>query len=199
NEAANIASVLTVLKETPEIDEIIVVNDGSLDETGRIARQCGVQVIDFLVNQGKGAAIKAGADAARGDILLFLDADLTGLTVFHVQQLVRPVLWQEEEATVGIFEGGRHSTDWAQALAPFLSGQRALRRYILDTVGPIDEAGFGVELQIHRHMKRCGTQPRVVLLNDVSQVMKEEKLGLAKGFAARMKMYWEIIRELPRL
>jgi len=199
NEAQNVLSVLTVLKEVPEIGEIIVVDDGSADETAEVARQSGVIVVALPENVGKGGAMKAGAAIAHEEVLLFLDADLVGLTVEHVQELILPVLSGDIDATVGIFEGGRASTDWAQALAPFLSGQRALRRQLLVGFEHIDMSGYGVELQLHRQLKRLGIAPREVVLRDVTQVVKEEKLGLVKGFSARMRMYWEIIREIPRI
>ncbi|MCY0898276.1 MAG: glycosyltransferase family 2 protein [Firmicutes bacterium] len=199
NEAQNIGSVLTVLRAVPEISEIIVVDDGSEDNTAEVAQQYGAFVVSLSENQGKGGAMKAGASIARGDVLLFLDADLVGLTTAHVRELIQPVLAGETDATVGIFEGGRPSTDWAQALAPFLSGQRAIRRQLLVGFEHIDMAGYGVELQLHRQLKRMGILPREVVLRDVTQVVKEEKLGLVKGFSARMRMYWEIIREIPRI
>lgn len=198
NEAPNIASVLRVLGNVPEIHETIVVDDGSTDNTAEMARQNGAIVVSLPENMGKGGAMKAGASIASGDVVLFLDADLVGLTVAHVQQLLVPVLSGESEATVGIFEGGRASTDWAQVLAPFLSGQRVLRRQLLVGFEHIDMAGYGVELQLHRQLKRMGIAPHEVVLHDVTQVVKEEKLGLVKGFSARMRMYWEIIREIPR-
>lgn len=199
NEAQNIASVLRVLNDVPEIHEIIVVDDGSRDATAEIAQQNGAIVLSLSENQGKGGAMKAGAAIAHGDVVLFLDADLVGLTTGHVKELLMPVLSGESEATVGIFEGGRASTDWAQALAPFLSGQRVLRRQLLVGFEHIDMAGYGVELQLHRQLKRMGILPREVVLHDVTQVVKEEKMGLVKGFSARMRMYWEIIREIPRV
>jgi hypothetical protein len=199
NEAQNIANVLTVLKRVPEIDEIIVVDDGSEDNTADVARQLGVMVTQLPTNQGKGAAMMRGAQLARGDIVLFLDADLVGLTVPHVQQLLEPICRGDTDATVGIFEGGRISTDWAQAVAPFLSGQRALRRQLLQEFDQWDVNGYGVELQPHRQLKRMGKAPTAVLLHEVTQVVKEEKLGLVKGLAARMRMYWEILREIPRI
>lgn len=199
NEESNIGAVLRVLKQVPEVSEVIVVNDGSTDRTGEVARSFGVRVVDLPVNQGKGAALKAGAAMTRAEVLLFLDADLIGLRPRHVRALVAPILCGETDTTVGIFDGGRPTTDWAQALAPFLSGQRALRRELLAGADSLDDAGFGVELQIHRLLKRLGKAPKEVILDDVSQVMKEEKLGLVKGFYARMRMYWEIIREIPRM
>ncbi len=199
NEAPNIGSVLDVLRNMPEIAETIVVDDGSTDNTAEMARQHGAIVVSLPQNQGKGGAMKAGASIASGEVVVFLDADLVGLTVAHVRQLIGPVLSRESDTTVGIFEGGRASTDWAQALAPFLSGQRALRRQLLVGFEHIDMAGYGVELQLHRQLKRMGISPREVVLHDVTQVVKEEKLGLVKGFSARMRMYWEIIREIPRV
>ncbi len=199
NEAQNIASVLGVLKEVPAISEIIVVDDGSTDNTAEVARLHGAIVLSLSENQGKGGAMKAGAAIARGDVVLFLDADLVGLSVEHIEELIGPVVRGESEATVGIFEGGRASTDWAQAVAPFLSGQRALKRQLLVGFEHIDMAGYGVELQLHRQLKRMGIVPHEVVLHDVTQVVKEEKLGLVKGFSARMRMYWEIIREIPRV
>lgn len=199
NEAQNIACVLQVLKQVPEIMEVIVVDDGSTDNTADIARENGAVVLTLVENQGKGGAMKRGAAIARGDVVLFLDADLVGLTTTHVKQLLIPVLTGESDATVGIFEGGRASTDWAQALAPFLSGQRVMKRQLLVGFEHIDMAGYGVELQLHRQLKRMGISPKEVVLHDVTQVVKEEKLGLVKGFSARMRMYWEIIREIPRV
>lgn len=199
NEEDHIANVIRALRAVPEVHEILVVNDGSWDRTAEVARAHGATVLDLPENLGKGAAMKAGVEHVHADIVLFLDADLIGLTAAHVRALIQPVMAGEHEATVGIFEGGRPTTDWAQALAPFLSGQRAMRRELIDDVENLDEARFGVELQIHRQLKRLGKVPKEVILSDVSQVMKEEKMGLVKGLAARMKMYWEIIREIPRI
>lgn len=198
NEAENIGSVLAAIQKLPEVHDLIVVSDGSTDQTAEVARAYGATVVECPVNQGKGAAMRAGWEcASEADVILFLDADLVGLSRSHIQALLNPILTGEAEATVGVFEGGRVSTDLAQALAPFLSGQRALRRPLLNRVA-LDDTGFGVEMALNRALKRMGVTVREVVLQDLSQVLKEEKLGLAKGFAARMKMYWEILREIPK-
>ncbi len=198
NEAEHIGAVLACVADMPDIEQVIVVSDGSTDDTAAIARSYGVQVVELPTNQGKGAAMRIGSERAVGaDVVVFLDADLVGLTPAHVRALLAPVLNGETEATVGVFEGGRVSTDLAQLLAPMLSGQRALRRHLMADL-EIEDAGFGVEVALHRALKRMGVDVREVVLQDVSQVMKEEKLGLAKGLAARMKMYWEILREIPK-
>lgn len=198
NEAETIGQVLCVVLNLPEIQQVVVVSDGSTDHTAEAARRMGATVIESPINLGKGGAMRLGWERADADVILFLDADLVGLTARHIEALLNPVLNGACEATVGVFEGGRVSTDLAQALAPFLSGQRAVRRYLLNQV-ETEETGFGVELAINRALRRAGVNVQEVVLQDLSQVMKEEKLGLAKGLAARMKMYWEIIREIPKV
>jgi glycosyltransferase involved in cell wall biosynthesis len=198
NEAETIASVIRAVLGVPDIRRVLVVSDGSTDATAEVARRAGAEVLELPVNEGKGAAMRRGWETVREDIVLFLDADLVGLTPEHVRKLVDPVIRGDAAATVGVFEGGRLPTDLAQALAPFLSGQRAIRRELLAHV-ELDDGGFGVEIAIHRALKRLNVATEEVVLQDLSQVLKEEKLGLYRGLAARMKMYWEILRELPKV
>jgi len=81
NEAASIAADLTQIREAmagyPAWWELIVVDDGSTDETARIAEAMGATVIRHAVNQGTGAARKTGVRQARGEIVVMTDADGT--------------------------------------------------------------------------------------------------------------------------
>lgn len=194
NEAKTIGAILAVLQKTKELNQIIVVSDGSTDDTVRVALSCeGVQVIELLENRGKGGAIAAGVEHAIADVLLFLDADLIGLTVTHVESLLGPVLQGKTPMTVGLFEKGRVATDLAQKMAPFLSGQRALRRELLEEISNLELTRFGLEVTLHRLAEKKQIEVTTVYLSDLSHVMKEEKLGFLKGVAARFKMYWEIL------
>ncbi|GAB4173802.1 MAG: glycosyltransferase family 2 protein [Wenzhouxiangellaceae bacterium] len=75
DEGATIASVVEAVRRGHPDAEIIVVDDGSADQTAELARQAGAKVISHPVSLGNGAAVKAGARRASGDILVFLDAD----------------------------------------------------------------------------------------------------------------------------
>ncbi len=75
NEAHNITRVLRRLKHLLPHAEIIVVNDGSTDNTAKLAAKAGAKVISHPYSQGNGASIKTGARNAGGDILVFMDAD----------------------------------------------------------------------------------------------------------------------------
>lgn len=70
-----IKRVQVVLQELEQTYEIIVIDDGSQDETARCAHEAGARVITHPYNIGNGAAIKSGIRHARGDILVMLDAD----------------------------------------------------------------------------------------------------------------------------
>lgn len=199
NEAKTLGGVLSVLVSVPVIDEIIVVNDGSTDTTGEVAKQYNVRLVSLVENRGKGGAIKAGLDRSRADVILFLDADLIGLRTEHVDQLLGPVIDGSAVMCVGLFENGRVATDLAQKVAPYLSGQRAVRREVLEMVNDMDISRFGVEVAIKKIVDGNELIVQEVYLRDLTHVTKEEKLGVLKGFAARMKMYWEIVRYFAKI
>ena len=75
NEAASLALLLPELKRYAREAEIIVVDDGSTDDSVAICKANDVSVISHPYGMGNGAAIKTGARAARGEILVFMDAD----------------------------------------------------------------------------------------------------------------------------
>lgn len=202
DEEATIGSIVAVLRKVAEIQEIVVVSDGSTDRTAQVAVAAGARVIELPENRGKAAAMKAGYLSTFADILLFLDADLIGLTADHVRALIGPVLRGEADMTIGLFDSGRITTDLAQAVAPYLSGQRCLRRTIMDEIfnGAVDSdvSGFGIEVVLTKHARRAEYTLLEIPLPEMTQVMKEEKRGLMKGLAARMKMYSEILKYVLR-
>lgn len=75
NESATISDVVTTLRSAYSHAEILVVNDGSTDDTGRLAEDAGAKVVTQPYSKGNGAAIKLGARVAKGEVLLFMDAD----------------------------------------------------------------------------------------------------------------------------
>ena len=94
NEEDNIAhSIEAALRLPIKRCEVIVVDDGSEDKTAEIVRRCmkehkSVQLIEHGVNQGYGAALRSGFEAAKGRYIFFTDSDLQ----FDLQELL--ILWQ---------------------------------------------------------------------------------------------------------
>jgi polyisoprenyl-phosphate glycosyltransferase len=198
NEQETIGNVLSVLTKVKKLDKIIVVSDGSTDKTVNVAKKFDVEVIALEENLGKGGAMKAGLTDMSADVLLFLDADLIGLKVKHVCDLLEPVLKDEADITIGIFEEGRIVTDLAQKVIPKLSGQRALKAGILEGISDLEVTRFGVEVALNNYIKKSKVRLKKVVLRNMSHVTKEEKLGFFKGVNARMKMYWEIVNYIAK-
>lgn len=193
NEEKTIGPILKELCSIKIIDEIIVVNDGSTDKTVNVAKNHGVKVIDLCQNTGKSRAVITGVESTTAQIILMLDADLIGLKEMHVMELLNPVLKGDAEMTIGIFKHGRGTTDFAQKIAPFLSGQRALKRELFKKLKNHRIKDFGIEMALTLMAESEKIKVKEVFLKDLTHVMKEEKRGFILGFLSRMKMYWDII------
>lgn len=197
NEAERIEAVLKPLKQSKTVQQIIVVDDGSTDETACIARTMGVEVRQLPLNGGKAAALNEGVHVASNEILLFLDADLVGLRPQQIDELAHTYFRQKADMVVGVFKNGRLNTDLSQIVAPYLSGQRILSKTLWKRLQQnVDYLDFGVEIALKKLSIKEGWCVVKVELDGVTHVMKEEKRGLSQGLKDRFKMYGDIVRSV---
>ncbi len=196
NEELTVAKVVEVCKASSLIDEIIVVDDGSKDQTSLLAENAGARVIRYEENRGKAYVVLAGAKEAKNEIILLLDADLTNLNVKHIELLILPVLQGSVQATIGLFTKGRMKTDLAHTLSPGLSGQRCLHRDFLLKMANIENVRYAFEICLNNWMKKNQIMIQKIPLEGVSHLTKEEKRGSRRGFSNRMGMYEDIMSSL---
>lgn len=196
NEEHTIAEVIKTVKKVPEIESIVVVSDGSTDRTVEIARSLKVKVYEMKENIGKGGAMKRGFEKTDSEILLFLDADLIGLKCEHIYSLIDPIRKNIADMTIGIFSKGRLITDLSQFITPYISGQRAIRRKIIDVIPDLDLSKFGVEVAINKAVKKYDYRIQTIKLCNVTQRIKEEKYGLLEGTKKRLQMYLDIVKQI---
>ncbi len=193
NEARTVAGVVGVAKAAG-LTQILVVSDGSTDQTVQQAQEAGAEVLELQANRGKGGAVKAGALAAQTPYLMLLDADLLNLTPQHLTAMQEPVQSGKADTTAGLFSGGGLVTDFGNRATPQWSGQRLIPRATILAAKNLETAGYGVEVAINDQIAVEQLRLEYVNLTGASQVIKEQKLGLVAGFARRLKMYWQILR-----
>ena len=107
NEASAIGAAVAGAREAYPEAEIIVVDDGSDDDTGAVAKEAGANVVRHPESLGNGAAVKAGARAATGDIIAFMDGDGQ-----HSASEFAPLLQKLEEGydmVIGARDSGSHA------------------------------------------------------------------------------------------
>ncbi|RYG32994.1 glycosyltransferase family 2 protein [bacterium] len=199
NEGDRVGRVLRAALAASLVTEVIAVSDGSSDGTARRASEvAGVTVIDLKRNVGKGGAMAAGVRATKASVVVFIDADLEGLGPEHVDAIVKPVVEGRADVCVGIFRDGKTWSDAAQRVSPFLSGQRAMRREVFEAVPYPDELRFGIEVALNTAARKRRARIVRVLLRGVSNAHKEQKMGMVKGTAARLRMYGEITQAMVK-
>lgn len=151
NEELLIARVIKKLLPNKSSYEIICVNDGSTDNTLEILKKFkkDIRIIDLPRNHGKGNAIAKGITKAQGDIVVFIDADITGLKKKHIDALVLPLLGKKADVTIGCFT--RIKTD--HFFKP-LMGQRAYwKKDLLPYLSEMKTKGYGLELYLNNIFK----------------------------------------------
>lgn len=193
NEAPRLSGIVQTALVSALFSEVLVIDDGSTDGTSEQAALAGARVLRLERNSGKPAAMRAGLQASQAPLVCFLDADLLQVTSAHLEQLAGPVMRGEQAAQLAVFSGGRLATTLAQQITPMLSGQRCLRRELLADFQDWD-SGFGIETALNAWLLRQGVEQRIVHWNGAAQVMKEEKRGFLRGFAARLGMYRDIVK-----
>jgi glucosyl-3-phosphoglycerate synthase len=181
NEEKTVASVIKTVQTLNYVDEIIVVNDGSIDATEKMAKEAGATVISHTRNRGKGAAIKTGFKNSKGDVVVFLDADLQKLNPQQVDKMIQPILNDEADVTKTKFkrEAGRVTELTAKPLLSFffpeikfeqpLSGQFAARRSFLNNINLEDD--YGVDVGIVLDADVMGARVKEVDIGNLTHSM----------------------------
>lgn len=176
------------------VRDVIVVDDGSTDGTGDIAAAAGAKVVRLDRSPGsKAHALRAGVDASDADLLLFVDADCTGLTSEHLDAIAQPVVSDRAALSIGTFDYGRFWNPQVLRWPP-LSGERCLPRWLFDAIPPWKLAGYTIEVRINE--VACDVRRPIVVrtMRGVSHRTKRDKFGAAEGLRRTWWMYRDLVR-----
>jgi glucosyl-3-phosphoglycerate synthase len=168
NEARRIADVVAYALADPATAEVVVIDDSSIDDTVRLAREAGARVVTSSM-LGKGASMRDGVAAAREELLVFLDGDLSGLRPGIVTDLCHPLLVNEADFVKARFgRGGGRVTELTAkpmlkvffpevaSFAQPLGGIIAARRSLLNSLS--FEGGYGVDVGLLLDAQRAGAR-----------------------------------------
>lgn len=162
NEMNSIRETVHAACIMPGIEEVVVVDDGSTDNTAFIAYEEGATVLQMDKNSGKGAALNKAFSEIRADIYILVDADLKA-SVKETRRLLEPLTNGHADMSIAIMQAppghkggfglvmklaswGIEKLTGSKVLAP-ISGQRAIRREVLEAIGSFENR-FGVEVAL---------------------------------------------------
>ncbi len=196
NEGKRVSGVLNALVGHPLIGEVIVVNDGSTDNSEKILGEWrGIKLISYKKNKGKSHAVMTGLKAAKHDLILTIDSDLEGLSREDVMALIEPVASGKADVSMTLRKNSLAIFKYFGL--DFVSGERIFDRR---TIGNLDELGkltcFGLESYLNNLMIQNKARLKVVYWKNVITPRKSVKFGFWDGTKRDWKMVGEIVRFL---
>jgi hypothetical protein len=204
NAEDTIAATIRAVRSLPQVAEVIVVDDGSSDDTREVAAAAGAdRVVHLPTNRGKGAALSAGVHVAEHRRLLFLDADL-GTTASRAGALlgVAPSPNEMSIAVLPSRPGGggfglatrlaRFTVRLLSGLQPIapMSGQRAVSRDLVRHIGLAPR--FGVEVALTVEASLAGAA-----IHEIPLPLEHARTDRSfRGFLHRGRQFLDILRYL---
>ena len=180
NEEKTIKNVLDVLTSSDMINEIIVVDDGSTDNTPEIIKKFNVKIITLKKPRGKGYAVKVGTKDIKTNIIIFFDADLIGLKKEHVDVLLEPVTKGGAAMVIGLRDKGNIIANMIMPYFPLTGGERAILTNVFMEIrkNPFIE-GWGLESVMNDYCKKKKLKVVKTKLTGVDHIgMQHKKYGL---------------------
>ena len=197
NEGARIGAVLRAVVGHPQVSEVLVIDDGSRDDTAAVVRSVpGATLIEMPHNRGKTAALVAGLRAARCTHLLLVDADLSGLTRNHISGLLDPVQTGRADVSISLRDNAPKLWHWLGI--DYISGERVLPKSLLEHHAETMLAlpRFGFEVFLNSLLISQRSRLAVVRWPGVRSPPKRAKMGWRKGLVADAKMIGDMARSV---
>lgn len=171
NEEKNIGQIISILKKSHLIDEIVCINDGSTDKSLQIIQSIPnpkIQVINLKKNAGKANAIVKGLKKAKGEIVVFIDADVIGFKNDSIKKLITPLKKGCADAVIGYPVHNKMDKFFKP-----LAGERAyFRKDLLPYLPTLKNKRWGLEL----HLNYLYRQKRVKITPlQIKNTMKHHK------------------------
>ena len=181
NEEKTITQVIENVKQNENVKQIIVVNNGSNDNTVKCAKDAGVEVID-CDNQGKGYAMEMGMRYVKNNIVAFIDADINNYSDNLIEILTNPIINNEADFVKSTFIRTKGGVVTEVAVKPLLnllfpdmykfsepiSGMIAAKKSVLDILE--FEKDYGVDIGILIDVVQNGNRVTEVNIGEIENM-----------------------------
>lgn len=187
------AAVVAACLGCASVREVIVVDDGSTDGTGELAAAAGAKVVRREPSAGGGSkalAMEAGVGATDADSILFVDADLLGITSGHLDDICRPYLEGRATMSLGVFDYGL----WNPFVLRFppTTGERIVPRWVFEAVPPAKRHGYLIEIMLNEVVTEARLPISNQVMAGVSHRTKRDKFGRREGYRRTWRMFWDL-------
>jgi glycosyltransferase involved in cell wall biosynthesis len=193
NEEKGIGTVLKAVSGHPLLSEIIVIDDCSHDRTSEIVKQFpGVTLIRHEVNKGKTISVADGIEAATGDFICSIDADLIGITADSISRLLGPVLDGVAKVSISLREN--YPLIYRPWHLDYISGERVYPKSLLgDHLEEMRSLRkFGLEVFMNKLIIDQKLPVAIVYLPNVISPLKYSKEGFWGGLQGDIKMFGDV-------
>jgi glycosyltransferase involved in cell wall biosynthesis len=198
NEGPRIGNILKAVIAHPRLSEIIVVNDGSTDDTDAVLRTYPqIHLISYKDNRGKTYAMGQGMAQAKYETIMLLDADLSGITHEDIEALAQPVVEGWSDVSLSL---RRNSLSLYRLIGlDFVTGERVIPANLFKDAATVFSTlpRWGAEVFINARIIKANLRIAVVPWNNVYNVRKYNKVGFIKGVLEEMGMVRDALSVLP--
>jgi glycosyltransferase involved in cell wall biosynthesis len=200
NEGDRIEEVLRTLDGHPALGEVIVVDDGSTDDTRAVVlAHPGIRLVSYGVNRGKTYAMSRGIAAAVGEHLMFLDADLAGLGPREIDLLAAPIASGRVDVSMSLRSNSLGV--YRRMGLDFVSGERVIPAWLVrgqvETMAGLPR--WGGETFINQLVIAANLDIEVIYWPGVANTRKHDKVGALRGLVGDLSMINDALQVLSPL
>jgi glycosyltransferase involved in cell wall biosynthesis len=191
DEALTVADVVAACLGCRYVREVIVVDDGSTDDTAEVAAAAGAKVVRRESDGSKAHAMEAGVEASGADAILFVDADCLGLTSSHLDEICTPFVERRAIMSLGTFDYGI----WNRLVLRFppTTGERIIPRWVFDAVHPDKREGYTIEIMLNEVIAEGRLPTTARVMRGVTHRTKRDKFGPVEGWRRTWLMFWDLV------
>lgn len=200
DESRTIGAVVREARAAKCCARVIVIDDGSSDDTKHVAVANGAVVARLRENRGKGRAMRLGLALSSTPFIAYLDADLRGFKSSHLDSLFSKLVTEHLSMVCGLRDYNAVTNAFQfTSLAETITGERIVARWLLDSIPNAYWSGYAIEAAINGYAKKLGAKTGKLVMTGVTIRNKTEKQGAFAGVKSHIKMFGEVGRTIAEM